>query len=126
MYSAEGDSDQRRDADYKQPYFKGGSRAPDHAVKDIVLAGRSAKNMGFAGRFGGGRKAFVRHQIGVMSVFGWCDLRRKNSHGRKKQNQGKPDNGRRVPENPVQCKFKLTQSGVLLCHCFIGSISSIS
>jgi pyruvate-formate lyase-activating enzyme len=61
--------------------------------------------MGFTGRFGSGRKAFMGHQIGVVVVFGGCDLRCKNSHGCKEQNQGKSDNGRRVPENAVQCKF---------------------
>jgi hypothetical protein len=115
-YRSESDPDQRRDADHKQPDFKGGPRPPDHAVKDIVLAGRGAENMGFAGRFGSGRKAFVGHQIGVVVVFRWCDLRRKNGHGREKQNQGKPDNGRRVSENPVQRKFKLTQSGMSCGH----------
>jgi hypothetical protein len=51
-----------------------------------------------------------------MVVFGWSNLRRKNCHGREKQNQGKPDNGRRVPENTVQGKFKLTQSGMFMGH----------
>jgi hypothetical protein len=46
-------------------------------------------------------------------------LGRKNGHGRKKQNQGKSDNGRRVPENPVQRKFKFTQSGMLVGHCYL-------
>jgi hypothetical protein len=49
-------------------------------------------------------------------VFGRCDLWRKNCHGRKKQNEGKPDDSRRISENPVQGKFEFTQSGVRVGH----------
>jgi hypothetical protein len=44
-----------------------------------------------------------------MGVFGGGDIGCQNGHRHKNQQQGKPDNGSRIPENSIQCKFKFPQ-----------------
>ena len=61
------------------------------------------------------------HQIRIMGVFGRRDIGCQNGRCGKKQQQGKPDDGRRVPENPIHCKFNFPQSRMEVGLCQLGA-----
>ena len=61
--------------------------APDRPVKNVILPGRGAEYISFAGRFGRLGISFVGHLVGIVLVFGGRDIRSKNGDGDKTEQE---------------------------------------
>jgi hypothetical protein len=61
-----------------------------------------------------------------MGVFGGGDIGCQNGHRHKNQQQGKSDNGSRIPENSIQCKFKFPQPRMGVGHRQLGAFFAYS
>jgi hypothetical protein len=104
----ESDPNEGCDAYHEQADLEGNTRPPDRAIEDVVLTGRGPEDLPLSRRFGRRRISLVRHQVRIVGVFGRSDLRGEKSHSHKKKQERKPNNGRRVPENPLERKPELT------------------
>ena len=95
----------REDGDHHAD-AKGGARAPDHAIEDVVLPLGGAKEVLIAGRLGLVAEPIARDHVRIARVLGW-----RRNQGRKNGDRGQ----NRIPAAkriPAQRRRILEQSSL--------------